>query len=139
MPRTKDYDKKVRKVNKGQSASKKIAAVHAMVESLVKSDSDAAAEHLHTYLQLTAREILLGEKADDKDDDDKDDKPKKGKKGVNPFAKKDDKDDDDDDDDDDKDDDKDSDDEDDDDSEGDDDGSEKHEKKESKKEEKDED
>ena len=112
----KDYTAAVRKVNKGQKSCKKIDAVHKMVESLIKNDSDTAAEHLHTYLQMTAREVLLGEKADedekeDKDSDDKDDKPKKGKKGVNPFAKKDDKDSDDDDD---KDDDKDSDDKDDD-------------------------
>ena len=130
----KDYSAAVRKVNKGQKACKKIDAVHAMVESLIKNDSDEAAEHLHTYLQMTAREILLGEKmgceneeeSDDKDD--KDDKPKKGKKGVNPFAKKDDKDSDDDDDDDKKDDDKDSDDDDD-----------KDDDKDDKKEEKDED
>ena len=92
----KDYTAAVRKVNKGQKSCKKIDAVHKMVESLIKNDSDTAAEHLHTYLQMTAREVLLGEKADedekeDKDSDDKDDKPKKGKKGVNPFAKKDDK------------------------------------------------
>ena len=102
----KDYSAAVRKVNKGQKSCKKINAVHAMVESLIKNDSDKAAEYLHTYLQMTAREVLLGEKADE-DKDEKDDKPKKGKKGVNPFAKKDDKDSDDDDD---KDDDKDSDD-----------------------------
>lgn len=112
----KDYTAAVRKVNKGQKSCKKIDAVHKMVESLIKNDSDTAADHLHTYLQLTAREVLLGEKHDEekeeecekkcekedkKDDkhDKKDDKPKKGKKGVNPFAKKDDKDSDDDDDD----------------------------------------
>lgn len=127
----KDYSAAVRKVNKGQKACKKIDAVHAMVESLIKNDSDEAAEHLHTYLQMTAREILLGEKMgceNEEESDDKDDKPKKGKKGVNPFAKKDDKDSDDDDDDDKKDDDKDSDDDDD-----------KDDDKDDKKEEKDED
>jgi len=125
----KDYSAAVRKVNKGQKACKKIDAVHAMVESLIKNDSDEAAEHLHTYLQMTAREILLGEKMgceNEEESDDKDDKPKKGKKGVNPFAKKDDKDSDDDDDK--KDDDKDSDDDDD-----------KDDDKDDKKEEKDED
>ena len=129
----KDYSAAVRKVNKGQKSCKKIDAVHKMVESLIKNDSDTAAEHLHTYLQMTAREVLLGEKEDDKKDDDKDsddkkdDKPEKGKKGVNPFAKKDDDKDSDDDDDDKKDDDKDSDDDDDKDDKKDDDKDEKDE------------
>lgn len=86
----KDYDKKVRKVNKGQKSGKKIDAVHKMVESLIKNDSDEAAEHLHTYLQMTAREILLGEAEECEEEDDKDSKKKDDKED-----KSDDKDDDD--------------------------------------------
>jgi len=77
-------------------------ALHKMLESLISGESDAAEEHLHTYLQLKTQELILGEKCkddddkdDDKDDDDDDD-DKDDKK--NPFEKKSKKDDDDDDD-----------------------------------------
>jgi hypothetical protein len=58
----KNYDKVVRKVNKGEKSDKKINAVHKMVEALISGDSDAAAEHLHTYLQEKTRDLILGEK-----------------------------------------------------------------------------
>lgn len=54
-------------------------AIHKMLESLISGDSDAAEEHLHTYLQLKTQELVLGEKAKDKDDDDDDDDKKSEK------------------------------------------------------------
>lgn len=80
MAGKKNADKVVRKVNKGNKAEQKIKAIHNMVESLIKGESDDAAEHLHDYLQMKTREIVLGEsdeekemvadeQADDEDDD----------------------------------------------------------------------
>lgn len=70
---SKDYDKKVREVNKGQSSKKKIDKIHGMLEALITDDTEAADENLHDYLQAKMREIIMGESCDD-DDDDKDDK-----------------------------------------------------------------
>ena len=106
---SKDYDKKVREVNKGQSSKKKVDKIHGMLEALITDDTEAADANLHDYLQAKMREIIMGESCDD-DDDDKDDKKdddddkdddKKDKKDKkeNPFKKKSKKDDDKDDDD----------------------------------------
>ena len=57
----KNYTEVVRKVNSGQSANAKIAAIHAMVEALIQEDNDEAVEQLRNYLQLKSRQILLGE------------------------------------------------------------------------------
>ena len=65
----KNYDKKVRTVNKGQSAEKKKKAIHSMVESLIKGDSKAAEDNLHDYLQMKSREIVLGEMEDDREEE----------------------------------------------------------------------
>lgn len=64
----------------------KTRALHKMLESLISGDSDAAEEHLHTYLQLKTQELILGEKCkdededEDEDDDDDDDEDKKESK-----------------------------------------------------------
>ena len=71
MPGKKNADKVVRKVNKGQSSDKKIAAIHKMVESLISGKSDDAADHLHDYLQMKSRDLIIGESKDEDDDDDK--------------------------------------------------------------------
>lgn len=52
---------------KGKTADEKIKAVHKMVEALISGDSDAAADHLHAYLQAKTRELILGEKEDEKE------------------------------------------------------------------------
>lgn len=47
----------------------KKVAVHKMVEALIRSDSDAATEELHKYLQLKTRELILGETAECEEED----------------------------------------------------------------------
>ena len=76
----KNYNKVVRKHNKGGKASARKKAVHNMVENIIQGDMDAASDDLRTAVQLISREIILGEAADekkdevkDKDDDDIDD------------------------------------------------------------------
>ena len=69
----KNYTEVVRKVNSGQSANAKIAAIHAMVEALIQEDNDEAVEQLRNYLQLKSRQILLGEEDDDEMEDADDD------------------------------------------------------------------
>jgi len=100
---SKDYDKKVREVNKGQKSKAKIDKIHGMLEALITDDTEAADANFHDYLQAKMRSMILGESCDDDDDDDDDDdkdddkKDKKDKK-ENPFKKKSKKKDDDDDD-----------------------------------------
>lgn len=78
----------------------KTQAIRKMLESLISGDSDAAEEHLHTYLQLKTQELILGEKCkDDEKDDEKDEKDDDKADKKNPFEKKSKKKDDDDDDD----------------------------------------
>jgi len=49
-------------------------AIHNMLESLISGKTEDAGEHLHDYLQIKTREVIMGEacKDDDKDDDDDD-------------------------------------------------------------------
>jgi len=95
---SKNYDKEVRTVNKGQSSKKKVDKIHGMLEALITDDVEAADENFHDYLQTKMREIIMGESCDDDDDDDDKDDDKKDKKDKkeNPFKKKSKKDDDDD-------------------------------------------
>jgi len=44
-------------------------SIYKMLESLIVGNPKEASEHLHSYLPLKTRELMLGEKADDKDDD----------------------------------------------------------------------
>ena len=67
---SKDYDKVVRKVNKGAKSKAKINSIQKMVEALINGDVDAAEEELSEYIRMTSREILLGEAADEDDSDD---------------------------------------------------------------------
>ena len=72
----------------------KIQSIHKMLESLIAGDNSEAEEHLHDYLQLKTRELIMGESkdedededeeddSDDDDDDDKDDKKKSKKEKV---------------------------------------------------------
>jgi hypothetical protein len=95
---SKDYDKVVRKVNKGQKSKSKIDSIHKMLESLITDDTEAADENLHDYLQAKMRELIIGEGEDcDDDDDDKDDKDSDDKDDDKKSDKKKDKKDDDDD------------------------------------------
>ena len=86
---SKNYDKEVRTVNKGQSSKAKIDKIHKMLEALITDDVDAADENFHDYLQAKMSGMIMGESCDDDDDDDDDDdkKDKKDKK-ENPFKKK---------------------------------------------------
>ena len=71
----KNYDKVVRKHNKGKTKSKaRIAAVHNMVESMIQGNTAAAGDAFKTYMQIASREILLGEGDDESKmtDDDND-------------------------------------------------------------------
>jgi len=52
--------------------SKKKAALHKVVEALIKEDMETAAQELQVYLQLKSRE-LLGEEAEEKEEDEKED------------------------------------------------------------------
>ena len=63
----KDMGKKVRKAK-----NNKRECVHKMVEAIISGDSDQAAEELRTYLQLSTRDMILGEAKDDSDEDDSD-------------------------------------------------------------------
>ncbi len=85
---SKDYDKKVREVNKGQSSKKKVDKIHGMLEALITDDTAAADENLHDYLQAKMREIIMGEACDDKDDKKDDDDDDKDDKKENHFKKK---------------------------------------------------
>ena len=95
---SKNYDKEVRTVNKGQKSKAKIDKIHKMLEALITDDIEAADENFHEYLQSKMRGIIMGESCDDddkddddKDDDDKDDDDKdddKKDKKENPFKKK---------------------------------------------------
>lgn len=49
-------------------------SLEAMLEALIKNDSEKAAEHLHNYITAKTREIMIGEGDDDSDDDDKEEK-----------------------------------------------------------------
>lgn len=53
---------------------KKKEHLQAMLEALIKDDTDEANKHLHDYLSMKTNEVILGEKDDDKDDSDDDDK-----------------------------------------------------------------
>lgn len=57
----KNYNKIVR-TQKGKKPESKRKAIHNMVEALIAGDSDIAADHLHRYLQLKTRELILGER-----------------------------------------------------------------------------
>lgn len=52
---------KVGKINFGKQKLGK------MLEALIAGDSDRAAEELHSYLEEKTRDLMLGEKKDDKD------------------------------------------------------------------------
>jgi len=64
MARGDKLGKSVRKVN-----DKKRAAVHKMVEAIIRGDSDSAAEELRSYLQLATRDLILGEAKDSEEAD----------------------------------------------------------------------
>lgn len=61
----KNYDKTVRKVNKGQKSEKKIAAIQKMVEALIAGDIETAAEASHVASVIVMQRNILGEKAED--------------------------------------------------------------------------
>lgn len=62
---------------RGKNIDKK-ESLHKMLEAIVKGDSDEAAQHLHAYLNVKTREILMGESDHDEDEDE--DEEKKDKK-----------------------------------------------------------
>jgi len=55
---------------RGKNINKK-EALHKMLEAIVKGETDEAAQHLHSYLNVKTREILMGE-SDHEDEDEKD-------------------------------------------------------------------
>jgi hypothetical protein len=59
---------------RGKNIDKK-EALHKMLEAIVKGDSDEAAQHLHSYLNVKTREILMGES--EHEDDEEDEKEEK--------------------------------------------------------------
>lgn len=63
------YDKKVRTVNKGQPAKKKISTVHAMVEALIKDDTETAITMLSKRCQEIARRQIMGEMSEYDEED----------------------------------------------------------------------
>jgi len=62
---SKDYDKKVREVNKGQKSKSKIEAIHKMLESFITEDTEAADVNCHGYLEAKMRDMLLSSNGDD--------------------------------------------------------------------------
>lgn len=68
----KGFDKKVRTVNKGQSAPKKISTIHQMVEALIKDDTELASKLLHERMQQIARRQVMGEGVIELEMDDED-------------------------------------------------------------------
>ena len=66
---------------RGKNVDKK-EALHKMVEALVKGNTEEASEHLHSYLNVKTREILVGEaeeceeesEKEEKDEDEKEEK-----------------------------------------------------------------
>lgn len=71
----KNYDKITHGLTKGKGkgAKEKKAALHKMVEALIAEKTDEAQTHLHAYLKLKTRDILVGESEDDADEKIKDD------------------------------------------------------------------
>ena len=67
---SKDYDKVVRKVNKGAKSKAKINSIQKMVEAMINGDVESAEEELSEYIRMTSREILLGEAADEDESED---------------------------------------------------------------------
>ena len=55
------------------AAEIKRQAIHNMLEALISGKAEEAGEHLHEYLQLKTRELIVGESCKDKDDDDEKD------------------------------------------------------------------
>lgn len=51
-------------------------AISKMLEALISDNAKEAGDHLHDYLKLKTRDLILGEKCKDKDDDDDDKKSK---------------------------------------------------------------
>lgn len=60
----KDYSKVSHNL-KGKSAAEKKKALHKMVEALIAEKTEEAQVHLHQYLKLKTREILMGESEDE--------------------------------------------------------------------------
>ena len=67
---SKNYDKEVRKVNKGSKSSKKVKCIHKMVEALIVGDADTASEEFSNYMKEASREILLDEAKEDTNSED---------------------------------------------------------------------
>lgn len=65
---SKDYDKKVREVNKGQSSKKKVDKIHGMLEALIGDDIETADANFHDYLQAKMRDMIMGEEQVDEQD-----------------------------------------------------------------------
>jgi len=71
---SKGLGKAIRSTKKAKAGQKK-AAIYKMVEALISKDSENAAIHLHEYLQMKTREIVLGEAEEMEDEkDEKDEK-----------------------------------------------------------------
>ena len=70
----KNYDKVVRKHNKGKTKAKaRIAAIHNMVESMIQGDQESATDAFNLHMQLTSRDILNeGDHEMNDDDNDED-------------------------------------------------------------------
>lgn len=74
----KNYDKVTHELvkGKGKSSAEKKKAIHKMIEALIADKTEEAQTHLHAYLKLKTRDILVGEAEDADDKEIKDDEKK---------------------------------------------------------------